>query len=94
MTKLNSYNIDKTILTLFYQTCITSILNFCLISWTGNARQKDIQRIDRCLKAACKIISEKPYHTFANLEIIQCKKKINKIINDKTHPLFKQIQFS
>ena len=94
MRKLNSYNIDNSILTLFYETCITSILNFCLIAWTGNARQKDITKINRCLKAACKIISENPYHTFGNLGIHQCRKKINKIINDKTHPLFKQLQFS
>ena len=61
-----------------------------------HARRKDIHRINRCLKAACEIISEKPYCAFTNLGEIQCqKKKINKIINDKTRPLFeKKTQFS
>ena len=33
LRKLNSFNVDKTILNLFYTSTIQSIISFCVIAW-------------------------------------------------------------
>ena len=93
MRKLNSFNVDNVILALFYQSCILSILAFCLPAWGGNAREKEKRKLNRCLKSACKIISENPQN-FDALSLALCAKKLNKVIEDETHPLYPQIRFS
>ena len=94
MRKLNSYKIDNTIISLFYQSCILSILTFCLPAWTGNALEKEKQKLNRILKSACKMISKTPPDTFDSLGVNLSVKKLNSIIKDKKHQINTQIQFS
>ena len=94
MRKLYSYKIENTIISLFYQTCILSILNFCLIAWSGNAREKDKMKINKCLKSASKLISNSTLDNFDSLGLVLCSKKLEKISKDQEHPLFYQLTFS
>ena len=94
MRKLYSYKINNTLTSLFYQTCITSILNFCLVAWFGNARQKDKKRINKCLKSATKLIANKSFEDFDFHGMFLCNKQLGKIIKDKEHPLHIQLKFS
>ena len=93
LRKLYFFNIDSTLLSLFYKSCLLSILSFCINAWGGNATKKDTMRIDRCLKNACKMFKNN-CDTFENIKIEMCLKKFNKIINDNSHPLFPCISHS
>ena len=72
------FNIDSKLLSLFYQSCVLSILNFCIPAWGGNALKKDTNRINRCLKNACRMI-KKDCDTFDDIFLDLCY--------DKSHPL-------
>ena len=63
MRKLNSFNIDKTLLSLFYKSCVLSTVTFCLTAWGGNTRVRDRTRIDRALKSAGKMMNCVHYDT-------------------------------
>ena len=88
MRKLYSYKIENTIISLFYQTCILSILNFCLIAWSGNAREKDKMKINKCLKSASKLMSNSTLDNFDSLGLVLCSKKTRKNFKRSRTPSF------
>ena len=55
--------------------------------------KKDTNRINRCLKNACRII-KKDCDTFDDIFLDLCDKKLSSILNDKSHPLFDFIKRS
>lgn len=91
--KLNSFNIDKTIISMFCRSTIISVITFCIIVWGGNCKAAHSKRFDRLLRKIAKITREQP-NTFDNLLINECKKKLQKILKDTTHPIFQDIEFS
>ena len=93
LRKLFYVNIDSKLLSLFYKSCVLSILNFCISAWGGNALKKDSNRINRCLKNACKMI-KKDCDTFDDIYLELCDKKLCAILDDKSHPLFVLIKRS
>ena len=94
MRKLHSFQVHPTILSLFYQSCILSLLNFCLPAWGGNVKDIDSRKIDRCLKSAGKLIGHNVYDTLETIFLQLCSSKLRKIILDTTHPLNSQIRTS
>ena len=91
--KLNSFNIDKTIISLFYQSVIQSLVSFCICIWGGNAIVKDIKNITSIIHQVNKI-TEIEHLSFDQILMKFSEKKMKKIINDNTHPLFNKISFS
>ena len=67
LNKLHYCQVDRTILSLFYQSCILSLFNFCLPAWGGNAKDVDSRNIDICLKNAGKLIDQNIYHTLETI---------------------------
>ena len=94
MRKMFVIGLDNTLLTLFYKTCILSVLNFCLTAWGGNARASDKTKIDRLLRQTNKMLQNMEQDTVAELFDTLANVKINKIMRDETNALNDQIQFS
>ena len=85
LRKLNSFNVDKTILNLFYTSTIQSIISFCLIAWGGNTSVFCKKKINRVVKRAEKI-THSSFCFFDDLVSFLSLKKIN-IIEKSDHPL-------
>lgn len=88
---LNSINVDKTILSLFYKSIIESVVSYCIVIWHSSARKKDrnklfkITRIARRMGVSCKNLNE--------LYNESCLRMAEKIIKDNTHPLHSNYVF-
>ena len=54
LRKLRSFNIDTTLLTLFYRATVETIFSFCISAWGGNSCAKDLSKIDHMIKRARK----------------------------------------
>ena len=91
--KLNYFKVDKTLISLFYQSVIQSIISFCICIWGGNANSKAISKIDSVAKYASKITCSDQL-LFDQILSKFTEKKIIKIMKDQTHPLNEFIQFS
>ena len=91
--KLKYFNIDNTLITLFYKSILQSVISFCLTVWGGNARLWEKKKIDQCIKTVSKI-------TKGNLDKIEqifekeCQRKFQRIMNDPSHPFFSLIEYS
>ena len=93
LKKLNSFGIDKTLLKLFYNSCIESIITFCIVGWGGNVRTADRNRVNRIIRKASLIIK----HSLPSLESKHkalILKKIENISIDSSHPLNTQIVYN
>ena len=93
LRKLKEFHVDQTLISLFYQATIQSILTFCIIGWGGNANRKHINKIDYLIKRSGKLFNKSP-HSFDDLFDICCYRKIKSISKDTTHPLFHRIKRS
>ena len=91
--KLNYFKVDKTLISLFYQSVIQSIISFCICIWGGNANSKAISKIDSVAKYASKITCSDQL-SFDQILSKFTEKKIIKIMKDQTHPLNESVQFS
>ena len=89
LRKLRSFNIDNTILSMFYKSCIQSVLTFSFICWFGKVSQKDKNKLQRVVNIISKIIGLKQTSVTALYEK-QILRKANTIINDSTHILYNE----
>ena len=94
MRKLNSFHIDKTLLALFYRTCVLTTITFCLSAWGGNAQVRDKSRVNRTLKSAGKMLNETQHDTVDLVLSRLCNAKLGRILQDPTHPLYPLITTS
>ena len=93
LRKLNSFNVNKTIMNLFYNATIESIICFGITCWGGSALGKDKAKIDSLIKRAGKIIKT-DLPTVGDLYTKPLLKKSQTIIKDISHPLNKEFTFS
>ena len=93
LRKLKEFKIEPTLISLFYQATIQSILTFCIIGWGGNTSEKNKNKINYLIKRSGKLFGKSPL-SFNDLLESYCFRKIKFITKDKTHPLFSFIKFS
>ena len=93
MRKLNSFHVDPTLISLFYQSCVLSIITFCLSAWGGNMRESEKRKLNSHIKRAHKILKNTPIFLDHFIDYLS-HKKILKIEKDPTHPLYKQLKYS
>ena len=86
LRKLHHFNVDCKLLSLFYKSCIISVLSFCVTAWGGNAAKGDIRKMNRCIKNASKML-ENNCDTFDDMLLELCINKLSKILKDPSHPL-------
>ena len=87
MKKLSSFNVDKILLNLFYESCIVSLFTFCINAWGGNIRSKDKEKINRVVKLSNKLMKNPNFKSVDDWLILFCKRKLKSIIADTSHPL-------
>ncbi|KAK0146750.1 RNA-directed DNA polymerase from mobile element jockey [Merluccius polli] len=93
LRKLNYFQVDCTILELFYKTVLQSVLSFGLVCVFGNMRKGNQDKLQRLLKTASKIIGcsqTSVTQLWADLVV----DKAERILRDPTHPLYRKFQLS
>ena len=83
--KLGQFQVDKTLVTLFFKPVIEIILSFCITCWGGNSSKGDRIKVDRKIKISEKFTTHVPH-----VEELYKKKTLGKIISiskDVKHPL-------
>ena len=86
LRKLRSYNIDNTILFMFYKSFIESVLTFSFICWFGNVRQKDNNNLQRIVNTSSKVTGTKK-STLTVLYEKEVLRKDARILADSAHIL-------
>ena len=86
LRKLRSFNVDNTILSMFYKSCIQSVLTFSFICWFGNISQKDKNNLQRIVNISSKV-SGVTQSTLTALYERLAVNKATKILADDTHIL-------
>lgn len=93
LRKLREFRVDNTILVLFYQSLLQSILTFSLVCMYGNLSNENVKKLDRARKVAQRIThTELP--TIGALYEKKILLKIHKIMQDSSHPLHELFKFN
>ena len=90
---LNNVHVDRTILHLFYQALIQSVLTYNLICYFGNGTQLNRDHMDRVRRVAQRIIGQ-DLPSLSNLFEQRVLSKMEKIMKDQSHPLNKNYTFN
>ena len=86
LRKLAQFQVDRTLMKLFYSAFIESVISFSVICWYGNLCTKDKNSLGRIVKTSSKIAGV----NFSSLDQIfyrQVLKKAKSICSDDAHPL-------
>ena len=83
---LASFNICRKLLQMFYQSVVSSVLFYSVVCWGGNARQRDIARLDRLIKRAGKVTGTK-LDSVAEMAERRTLAKTLAILDNANHPL-------
>ena len=88
LRKLRSFDISRSLLHVFYQGILASVLFFAVLCWGGSITVADKNRINKLIKKAGSVIGLPP----DSLEITLAKRtrtKLNTILSFEGHPLYK-----
>ena len=55
--KKYSFNLNKLLLNLFYDSCVVSLFTFCINTWGGNQRANDKAKMNRTIRNANKFLN-------------------------------------
>ena len=91
LRKLNYFQVDNTILTLFYRSFIESVLTFSLVCWFGNMSVKNKNRLSRFVNICSKITGTQQ----ASLSLLydkQLRRKAHSIMSIEDHPLRQEFE--
>ena len=94
MRKLSAFNIDKSILSIFFESCVMSLFYFSITAWGGNVRVQERDNMERTIKSCLSLLKSKELVSVEDIFKIACDRKLDSILKDKTHPLFVFIEFS
>ena len=87
LRKLRSFGVSRTLMNIFYQSILASILFYAVVCWGNSITVDDRNRIKKLLKKAGSIIGIAP----ESLETTMGKrmeKKLDAIFNNNEHPLY------
>ena len=88
LNNLRKLNVDKTIITMFYSSVISSMLTYAIECWFPGTASKTRDAFNKPGKQGSKLLKS---DLTTHLEICntKCQTLSAKIINDVTHPLHK-----
>ena len=92
LRKLSRFNIDKTMMTLFYRAFIESILSFALVSWFASLTVKNKNSLNQIVNWASKLIGGESQQNLATLYSSQLQRKADTVSQDCSHPLHGEFQ--
>ena len=94
LKNLKSFHVNESILKMYYQALIQSVITFGISCWGGNITECDKQKINRSIKKAGKIVGEElPLLNDLYKKKHSITKALN-IANDPCHPLWNAYQIS
>jgi len=85
LRKLNSFNVDKVMLSLFYKSFIESVLTFAFIAWYGGISLREKNNLSNIVKVAGKLIGC-PQVSLTNIYERQVLRKANTILECVSYP--------
>jgi len=91
LRKLHHFNIDKTMMTLFYKSFIETIISFDLVAWFGCVSVKHKNNLNQIVKWSSKLTGESQLHPMTLYEK-QLQKLAMAITNDSLYPLNREFQ--
>ena len=94
MYNVAKFNIDSKILSLFYESCIVSVITFCITAWGGNMREKQKSIMNSSIKRCNKLLKNDDFGDIDQLLFCATQKKFLSILKDQSHPLYSLIHFS
>lgn len=81
LRKLARFQIDKSLMSLFYSAFIESVLSFSIICWYGNLGTREKNALDRIVKVASKIVGVQ----FTSLNHIFTRQALKKAVSIQSH---------
>ncbi len=81
--------VDNKLITLFYNSIVSSVLMYAITCWFNSCSEKDRKRINRFRKKVSKVVSPEYRCLLENAEnvhISRCIGLVNRIVNDQSHP--------
>lgn len=90
LRKLAKFNVDKSLMSLFYRSFIESVVTFSLICWYGSISVKQKNSLSRLIKVSSSITGFRQ-KGLEELYYSQMLRKVESILVDSSHPL--QIEF-
>ncbi len=91
LRKLAKFNVDKTLLTLFYRSFVELVVIFSLIYWYGSITVTQKNSISRLIKVSSCITGSKQ-KGLKELYQKQMLRRIESILSDSSHPLQAEFQ--
>ena len=87
LRKVARFNVDRSLMKMFYSSYIHSVISFSIVCWFGNLSIKDKNTLGKIVKTASKIIGTQmeSLESFFNRQLVR---KARIITNDEDHPLF------
>ena len=83
---MNRFNVQSKILAMFYKSVICGVWQYNLVSWGGNVRKEDEQRIDAMIMQAGRVIGiSQPSMGTSYKELLG--NKLDNILRNDEHPL-------
>ena len=86
LRKLAKFQVDKSLMILFYRAFIESVISFAVICWYGNLGIVQKNSLNGIVKAAGKIVGVK-FRCLSHIYDEQVLKKASSIRGDSSHPL-------
>lgn len=86
LRRLQSFNICRKLLWMFYQTVVTSVLFYAVVCWGGSTSKKNSNRLDKLIRRAGSSVSMK----LDSVVTVAERRSLNKqlaIMDDASHPL-------
>ena len=87
LRKLRSFGVSRTLMNMFYQSILASVLFYSVVCWGNSINVDDQNRIKKLLKKAGSIIGITPASLEAVMEI-RTKRKLDAILTNTENPLY------
>ena len=94
LRKLKSFNVDHSVLSLFYCSVITSIFTYCIVCWGGSASEQDKKKINGIIKKSGYVIGDHQLPRLNSFYQSCLHRKFNSVLNDPSHPLYDDLSGS
>ena len=92
LRKLAKFQVDKSLMILFYRSFIESVISFSIICWYGNLGVKQKKSLNGIVRGAGKIVGEK-FSCLSHIYDRQVLMKASSIRADSSHPLYSAYKF-
>ena len=87
LRRLRVYGVDKSIMFLFYQAVLESLVRYGMSSWYGNLTAKLKTKLARLVHTAMKVIGKRDYQTLQSIYQQTVFRQAQRIVNDPFHIL-------